>query len=172
MAKIINGIAIGRPARSPEQIEEDFLSRIEKMPSGCHEWRGTIEKRGYGVLTIEDRQWRAHRYAYVRANGPVSDTLLICHRCNNKLCVNPEHLYAGDDRANGRDKAAAGTSKGERNPGVKLKEADVIQIRELYADGRSQPWIAKRYKIAQTHVSEIVRGIQWSHIGGPIKGKV
>src|SRR5262245_2541704 len=132
MAKIINGIAIGRPKRTPEQVEADFLSRFEKRPSGCWEWTGTIEKRGYGVLTIDDRQWRAHRYSYVRVNGPVADTLLICHKCNNKLCVNPDHLYAGSERDNGRDRADAGSSKGIRNGRAHLTEVDVREIRRLH----------------------------------------
>ncbi len=165
MAKLINGIMIGRPARTPEQIEADFLSRFEKKPSGCWEWNGTIEKRGYGVLEINGRQWRAHRYSYVRTNGPVSDTLIICHRCNNRLCVNPDHLYAGTDRDNGRDAAKAGSHKGTRNGRAHLTEADVLEIRRLHdVDERTQVWIAKRFNTSQSHVSEIVRRVEWKHI--------
>lgn len=172
MAKMINGVMLGRPKRTAEQVEADFLSRFTKT-EGCWIWHGTIEKQGYGVLQIEKKQWRAHRYAYVRAYGPIADDVLVCHKCNTKLCVNPEHLYAGTHKENMRDTVIAETQAGQHNGRAKLTEADVIEIRRLYAeDDRSQSWIAARYKIAQTRVSDIVRGLQWKHVGGKLTNPV
>lgn len=174
MAKLINGIMIGRPARTPEQVEADFEARyVKRGPNDCWEWIGTIEKGGYGVLQIEKKQWRAHRYAYVRLHGAIPDNLLVCHRCNNPLCVNPAHLYVGTSQDNSNDTAAAGSLKGTRNGRAKITAEDVVKIRELYAyEDRSQHWLAQRYGLKQTHISEIVTGKQWVHVGGPIKGKM
>ena len=135
------------------------------MPSGCWEWQGTIEKGGYGVLQIEKKQWRAHRYAYVRRYGAVPDDMLICHSCNNKLCVNTEHLYVGTHSDNMSDVIRHGNVKGVGNGRAKLTDADVQEIRRQYATGTiSQVELGRRYNVAQGHISEIVLGKQWTHV--------
>jgi hypothetical protein len=55
---------------------------------------------GYGQLTAKGVRWLAHRYHYVRANGPIPEGMFVCHRCNNKGCINPEHLYAATHQQN------------------------------------------------------------------------
>jgi hypothetical protein len=165
MAKLIDGVMKGRPARTPEQVETDFLSRFVKRPSGCWEWTGTIEKRGYGVLQIEKKQWRAHRYSYIRTYGHVPDDVLICHKCNNKLCVNPEHLYKGTHRDNMDDVITAGVQKGVNNGRARLTEADVLEIRRLYATKKyTQNELAIQFNVYQSRISDIVTLTQWKHL--------
>lgn len=144
-------------------------AKSKKMPSGCWEYRGTIEKRGYGVLEVDRRQWRAHRYMYVQTHGPVSDDLYICHKCDNRLCVNPDHLYAGTVRNNADDAIARDRIKGEFNGRAKLTNEQVVEIRERYANGEYQEKLAAAYNVGQTTISEIVIGKKWVHVGGPRK---
>ena len=58
---------------------------------------------GYGQMTVGGKRWLAHRYAYVRAKGEIPSGLFVCHRCNNKGCVNVDHLYLGNASINTRD---------------------------------------------------------------------
>lgn len=67
--------------------------------TGCRHNNGT----GYGQQTVNQRRWLAHRYAWFKRNGPIPDGLFVCHRCNNKGCINVDHLYLATNAENVRD---------------------------------------------------------------------
>ncbi len=77
--------------------------------TSCIIWTGArTAPDGYGQLTIRGKSWTAHRRAYFNKYGPIPDGLLVCHRCNNKLCVNVDHLYLGTNQQNIQDAARDG----------------------------------------------------------------
>jgi len=139
----------------------------------CWEWTGTITRYGYGVV-FEGRKSRlAHRVSYILANGEIPPGKIICHRCDNKKCVNPAHLYAGTQKDNMRDAIVAGThvslfpekaaSRGEKNGRAKLTSSDVGTIRNLYKRGDwTQAGLGRLFGVSQTQVGQIVRGASWS----------
>lgn len=90
------------------QARDWFMTRVAVRDTGCWEWTGTINDNGYGVLKIDGRQWRAHRASYAIHNGEVPDDLFICHHCDNRKCVRPDHLYAGTPLQNMQDKVSRG----------------------------------------------------------------
>lgn len=142
----------------------------------CWLWTDAPHTSGYGVLSIQvDRRGKlvfAHRLAYFLAFGSIpkdeeGDTLLVCHHCDNRLCVNPRHLFLGTDGDNMRDKTEKGRASrfpGEQSNFAKLNDSDILAIR---ADRRSTRDIAAEYRIDWGHVAKIKRLEAWGHLPGP-----
>jgi hypothetical protein len=84
------------------KLQEWFWSRVQKS-SGCWNWTGSLTSNGYGKIERNKHILLAHRLSFKLKNGSIPDHLIICHRCNNKKCVRPGHLYAGTHRQNRED---------------------------------------------------------------------
>jgi HNH endonuclease len=83
---------------------ERFKTKYTINPiTGCWEWTAAKNKGGYGIFTVENRYTRANRASYELFKGKITNGLIICHTCDNKTCVNPEHLYSGTCADNMRD---------------------------------------------------------------------
>lgn len=85
-------------------VEERFWRHV-LLSDGCWEWSGALHERGYGVINDgrrPARAMRAHRLSFEIHRGPIPDGLLVCHRCNNKRCVRPDHLYLATNAENVR----------------------------------------------------------------------
>ena len=100
--------ASGKPrhrwGRKPEPILERFWSKVDTS-GDCWEWRGHIGATGYGSFSwTGGRPIRAHRFSYLLANGSLDESLMVLHRCDNRACVRPSHLYQGDHLQNMRDR--------------------------------------------------------------------
>lgn len=146
---------------------ELFWSKVDRTGQ-CWEWRARISRGGYGIFGTAKkyggRQFLAHRFSYAMKNGGTPAELHVLHRCDNKLCVNPDHLFIGTHLDNMRDMAAKGRipcRKGERNNKAKLDAWDVICIR---ADRRPYRLIAADYGIHNSQVSLIKTRKNWAHI--------
>ena len=100
--------------RKMKLIEERFWEKVNKdTKSGCWEWQSSIRGNGYGAffthLKPEGRKCHgAHRYSWELANGAIPEGLWVLHKCDNRICVNPDHLFLGDRTDNMRDCAAKG----------------------------------------------------------------
>ena len=106
-------------------FEERFNKKIIKDISGCWLWIGSRLITGYGQLGPNKTGERyAHRVSYVMANGPIPDGKTINHKCDERSCVNPNHLYLGTHKENNRDTYARTGSKRAKSPhfdGVQIK---------------------------------------------------
>lgn len=146
---------------------------VPEPNSGCWIWTGCMEGCGYGIfveMVAGARKLRkAHRVSWEIFNGPIPVGACILHKCDNRLCVNPSHLFIGDRADNMRDMAAKGRGKsiprpGEKNPSSKLTATDVQELRQRVARGESQTFLAVEYGVSQSAVSLAVAGKTWSII--------
>lgn len=83
---------------------ELFEQKVHAADNGCLEWMGYRLPDGYGRLTFQNKAWRAHRLAWVWANGPIPDGQVIDHMCGNRSCVNVGHLRLASIRSNGQNR--------------------------------------------------------------------
>lgn len=136
---------------------ERFNRKWQLDPAtGCWEWQGCKNRKGYGDFWNPQGERLAHRLSYVLHNGPIPPGLLVCHKCDNPGCVNPKHLFLGTDKVNADDRAAKGRSaKGERNGRAKLTDEQVRQIR---ASTGTQAAVAKQFGISNGMVWKIRNG--------------
>lgn len=150
--------------------EKRFWSYVTKTET-CWLWNGNV-RNGYGVLAIERRFRYTHRLAWQWTNGPIPDGLFVCHHCDVRLCVRPDHLFLGTNSDNMRDMESKGRgpdrtgskNKGERNGKAKLTADDVRAIRAERAAGVKCADVGRHFNISTYTVIDIMRGRLWAHV--------
>lgn len=159
-----------RKAHEPITLDWLFSMSIPEPNSGCWLWMAAMSRRsGYSAVKIEGhRTTRAHRLAYQLANQcDVPSDIDVCHRCDVRLCINPDHLFLGTRLDNMRDCVKKGRFKtldplsGEASPNSKLTDKDVIAIR---SDARSQRQIARSYGVDKGTIAAIIQRRTWRHL--------
>lgn len=136
-------------------IEERLRSRLkENLTTGCLDFQGAKVADGYGQIKIDGVNHRAHRLAYSLFVGEIPEGLLVCHKCDNPCCCNPEHLFLGTDAANMQDKVTKGRcSKGLALPQTKVTEDMKSQMMKLKSQGLSTREIGTRLGVSNATVS-------------------
>lgn len=137
-----------------------FWENVEKMPTGCWHWKGApIQLAGYGRLRVNGATMRAHRRSYEIANGPVPKGRMVCHSCDNPICVNPSHLFAGTARENCIDKHRKGRHRGGcTKGGSKISFADRAALVAEYHDGARVRTLADKYRIGWSYAYKLISG--------------
>jgi hypothetical protein len=165
----------GRPGTCGT-IEERFWRYVLKSPEsdGCWEWTGGHDAHGYGSMGTDRRHTSTvNRVAYRLLVGPIPDGMCVCHRCDNRNCVNPAHLFLGSRADNLHDMFAKGRGGGQFESGThlggdntfsKYTEDQIREIRRLVASGVTQVEVARQFGMRQGYVSHIVRRKVWKHI--------
>lgn len=141
-----------------------FMGYVEKTDS-CWFWKGRKQDDGYGETGVNGKIKMAHRVSYEYFKKPIEKNMLVLHSCNNRACVNPDHLREGTPKDNSIDCIKANRQrKGEEVGNSKLKSEQVLTIRNLYKQGMIQMKIAEKFNVHQTLISVIVRKVRWAHI--------
>lgn len=109
----------------------------------------------------------AHRAAYEAFHGPPPAELLVCHKCDVRNCVNPEHLFLGTQKENlGDAKAKDRIPRNEHHYAAKLTPETVRAMRALRAGGMMLKDIAAKFGLHKNHVGSVCRGERWGHVDG------
>lgn len=157
----------GPKPRTDEQLVAALRSNCRLLgPTGCLEWTRSKNDRGYGKIRARGRLMYAHRLSYELAIGPVPTELMVLHRCDNRCCINPDHLFLGTHQENMDDRdAKARQCRGEAHGRHKITEADAIEI--IGADSRAEAVsVARRIGISPSHARDIFNGEKWKHLQG------
>lgn len=146
--------------------ESDFMWQVF-FTTGCWLWGGEYTDHGYGFYDIGGKKVGAHRVSYMIANGAIPKGALVCHRCDNPSCVNPEHLFLGTHLDNCRDKIRKGRAnpaKGMRSAHAKLTNAKVREIRKKRSEGAKIVRLAEEYGVGYGCIERVVHRQSWKHI--------
>ena len=164
------------------KIQKRFWTKVQKSgENDCWIWKAATDKDGYGKFKIKTTTTRANRVAYELAKGPIEDSLIILHSCDNPPCVNPNHLSIGTKADNHQDMVNKGRKKyffgdengarkhperlrrGEDHAMAKLNWEQVEHIRESVRLKRfTQRQLAEKYKISPATVCLIIKNKIWA----------
>lgn len=146
---------------------ENFSSKWKLASNGCWEWAAAKSSNGYGRWSCQEIGYRdgisSHRASWILHNGKIPNGLFVLHKCDNKCCVNPEHLFLGTQADNMKDRDRKGRgvivipnqAKGDADSSSKLTDVQVYEIRCLRASGYKLKELSEKYVVTQTHISRI-----------------
>jgi hypothetical protein len=146
---------------------ETFIRQVYHEPNtGCWLWSGAVNNSGYPNFSF-DKITMGHRFSYLFHKGDFDRSLLVCHHCDVKICVNPDHLFLGTYNDNNKDRTRKGRTvahHGEKQGSAKLKEEEVVDIKRFINAGIQKTWIAKLYGVHKSTIDYIFRGKNWGYL--------
>lgn len=161
------------PAGDAEKfpLSQRFWARVRRGPD-CWEWIGSLSDKGYGRLLADGKTRPAHRLSWELNFGAIPPGLLVCHKCDNRRCVRPEHLFLGTERDNSRDRQAKGRTRGgwvgeggERHPRARYSNQQISEVRRLLGQGARPTAAASETGVSLATVYAVRQGKQWKGAG-------
>lgn len=141
--------------------------------SGCWNWARCTQRNGYGRIRAGAHTVYVHRAAYEAFVGQIPPGMDVCHRCDNRKCCNPDHLFAGTRLDNMQDAVTKGRqARGDRLAAMRrgalsssavLTDDDVRGIRALAAYGNTPRQLAPLFSVTPSNVNKIINRETWSH---------
>lgn len=148
-----------------------FRDKTDELDEdSCWEWRGAKYQNGYGMVSLKRgkrKTFSAHRVSWSLWNqATILPGVMICHTCDNRGCVNPKHLYAGTGVDNNNDTVRR--NRGNRKIGEDCSWAKLTKenVQEILESKEKQAFLAKKFNLSQSTVSQIKSGKRWKHLSG------
>lgn len=154
------------------RILKSFWNKIENLSfhsdEDCWNWTASVNEGGYGQLGFLGRPYISHRLSYVLYKGRIPKDLFVLHKCDNRRCVNPSHLFIGTAGDNNRDCIAKGRNYVRNNigkPGArKFNESNIKEIFELFKGGKTHQEIADKFRIGRSSITKILNKQRYKEI--------
>lgn len=155
-----------------ERIKADrlshLLSRTKPTEGGCLEFTGCVQSNGYARATVSYKTDYAHRHIYRLVHGEIAPGLDICHTCDNRRCINPDHLFAGTRAENMADAVSKGRqARGSMLPHTKVTAPIMQEIERMAREGVPYKEVAARFGICRQRAGQIAikLGVRRNGIG-------
>jgi HNH endonuclease len=167
------GLDLSLPlTRTGTDAERLKLKTKINIETGCWEWTASLNTNGYGQFRINGTTEQAHRASWMIFKGPIPQddsaygTMNVLHKCDNPLCVNPEHLFLGDQSDNANDAVSKGRwgkrgMIGEKHGRALLTEE---QVRMIRASSESAEVLATALKVSKSAILHVRNRRTWTHI--------
>jgi hypothetical protein len=153
-------------------VSERFWNKVDKQKDGCWYWTGIKDPGGYGRFFVGGKLISAHRYSYEYHIEPIPEGLIVRHYvCDNRACVNPEHLKLGTKADNTNDLKKSGRmARGAQLSN--LTDVAILKIRQFYRDGTPPKVLAEKFGLKPGAITPILTGENWSHVAESDGGNI
>jgi hypothetical protein len=148
-----------------KSVAEKFVDYTDKTKSSCWLWIAGKTSDGYGTINFQNKTMLAHRVSWQFYKGEIPSKMLVCHKCDEPSCVNPEHLFLGTQADNMNDMKSKNRRKNigcaEKNGRAKLTMEKAFLIREKRNQKIPLAIIAKEFNVGQSTISRVCRMENW-----------
>ena len=146
------------------EMKERLKKKMNINDNQCWIWTGCL-LHGYGIIRARGRNYSAHRLSFELFKGINPGKNFLCHKCDNPSCINPDHLFQGNQHDNMQDAVEKKRMKyGSNHYLSKLTELDLKEIKELLKIGFTQKRISEIFKVDPSSISKINSGKTWKNL--------
>jgi len=141
--------------------EQSFWEKVDKNgPNGCWIWTAGLFSDGYGCFWGK----RTHRFSWVLKNGPIPNELFVCHHCDVRTCVNPDHLFLGTNKDNIHDSMKKGRFYRAYGEGHGRSSFTEQPVRDVFLSNKSVKELADLYGVTSAAIRHIKNRVNWTSV--------
>ena len=150
-----------------DRMRKTFDKYVIRNGEYCWKWKGCITPGGYSAINVYRKKEQAHRVSWMIYKGEIPDGMFVCHRCSNRECTNPEHLFIGTHQDNMKDMLNKGRKfikSGSKYNFAKLNEKKIIKIMKMIHSRYSDRQISEQFNVTRPTITNIRNRKAWKHV--------